>query len=111
MNRLITCENLQTSQMGVLAILMIFDDSYLNQESPKHRPSVPIDCGVRRVIRVVGDWANSAKVNIDPSLGLFESHFSKFLQIVAAHTSAKLHLGGSVRLVVLEVKEDAHMHD
>jgi len=92
--------------MGVLAVLMVLEDAYLENEAAEQRSLAPVD-GVEVLVVVVVDRTDLGEVDGDPSARLLELHVCKLYEIVKASAGPELHAGGCVTLVVLKVEVDA----
>jgi len=107
---LVASKYLQAAEMGVLAVLMVLEDAYLENEAAKQRSLAPVD-GVEVLVFVVLYRTDLGEVDGNPTAGLLELHVCKFYEVVEASAGPELHAGGRVTFVVLEVEVDANVGD
>jgi hypothetical protein len=107
---LVTSEDLQTAEMGVLAVLVVLKDADLKDETAEQRSLAPVN-GVKVLIVVLLDRTDLREVDRDPTARLLKLHVGKFDKIVKASAGPELHAGRCVTLVVFKVEEDADVGD
>lgn len=107
---LVASKDLQATQMGVFAVLMILKDADLEDEAAEQRSLAPV-YGVEVFILVVLDGTDLGKVDGDPTARLLELHVCEFYEVVKASAGPELHAGRCVTLVVLKVEVDADVSD
>lgn len=107
---LVTSEDLQAAEMGVLAVLVVLKNAHLEDEAAKQWSLAPV-YGVKVLVVIVLDGTDLRKVDGDPTARLLELHIGEFDEVVETSTSPELHAGRCVTFIVFEVEVDTNVSD
>ncbi|KAI4194427.1 MAG: hypothetical protein LQ346_003699, partial [Caloplaca aetnensis] len=88
--------NLAAPHMRILPVLMVLQDQHLHQHAPDPIPAIA---------------ALALQIRIYPAARLLPLPLPEFREVVVAGAGEELHLRGSVRLVMLPVKEHAEFEN